>query len=190
MRKRIDWKQAILISGVSAIVSLILFILTEIIWGDILKEILISGYKQHFYSNINYTLVLGLLIVFGVSLLTNIFIYHNFTLTSRVIANLLALAITIILLFFISWVSVIALFADQYQNISFWEKIRMFFIFFAYFGTYVLPNPVWFWIFGLIIYHIALIVFIKLFFTKKLKLRKNPKRIKHTEVYSNKNSII
>ena len=188
-RRKIEWKLAFLISGVSAIISLILFILTEIIWGDVLKDVLISGYEQNYYSNINLILILGLLIIFGVSFLTNVIIYRKFTKTSKIIANALTLVITLILMFFIAWISVILLFADQYQNISIWQKFSMMFIFFAYFGIYVLSNPVWFWILGLIIYHIILIILIRLFFIKKRGIRRN-KRVQSKEMYSNKKSII
>lgn len=188
-RRKIEWKLAILISGISGMVSLILFILTEIIWGDVLKDLLISGYEANFYSIINLILTLGLLIVFGVSFLTNIIIYRKFTKASKIIANSLTLVITLIVLFFIAWISVILLFAEQYQNISIWQKFSMMFIFFAYFGTYVLPNPVWFWIVGLIIYHIILIIFIRLFFTKKQRIRRG-NQIKSKEVFSNKKSIV
>lgn len=190
VRRKIEWKAAALISGMSAIFSLIVFILSEIVWGDVLKDSLRTGYQNYHYSTINFVLVLGLLIVFGVSFLTNILIYRNFTISSKLIANSLALVITIILLFFISWNSTILLFADQYQNISFLEKMSMIFIFFAYFGVYVLPNPVWFWIIGLIVYHVILIVFIRIFFTRKIRTKRTSKKINYREVYTNKKSII
>ena len=189
-RRKIEWKLAILISGVSAIISLILFILTEIIWGDVLKDLLRSGYETNYYSTINFILILGLLIIFGVSFLTNIIIYRKFTKASKIIANSLTFVITLIILFFIAWISVIVLFADQYQNISILQKFSMIFIYFAYFGVYVLPNPVWFWILGLIIYHIVLIVFIRLFFIKKHNIRAYRKSSQFKGVYSNKKSII
>lgn len=189
VKRKIEWKLAVLISGVSAIVSLILFILTEVIWGDVLKDILSTGYETNHYSTINFILILGLLIIFGVSFLTNIIIYRKFTKASKIIANCLTFVITLIVLFFIAWISVVLLFADQYQSISIWQKIGMMFIFFAYFGIYVLSSPVWFWILGLIIYHIILIILIRLFFVKKHKLRIYSKS-KFTEVYSNKKSII
>lgn len=188
-RRKIEWKLAILISGVSAIISLVLFILTEIIWGDILKDFLVSGYETNFYSIINLVLILGLLIIFGVSFLTNIIIYRKFTNTSKIIANALTLVITLIFMFFIAWISIIILFAEQYQSISILQKFSMMFIFFAYFGIYVLSSPIWFWILGLIIYHSILIIFIRLFFVKKQRIKHN-KKIQSREVYSTKKSIM
>jgi len=188
-RQRIEWRNAIVLSGLSATVSLILFLMSEIIWGDIISETFSTGYQENFYSLINFVLVLGLLFTCGISFLVNVFIYREYTITSKILANLFTLALTIIIIYFIAFICVISLLAEEYAMLSIAQKLQLSFIFFAYFGVYVLPSPVWFWVLGLIIYHVILVFLIKLSYVKK-RVRKKNKLAHLKPVYSNKNSMV
>jgi len=167
----ISWKGAILISVTSFMIAFPGFLLYEVIWGDILKDILDPSAKEHPYSLINVILHIGLFAVFGISLLVNLFIYRDFTFKSKVVANLLALVLTIVILFLISFSFMFALFPSlkTTQVLGIWP------LYFTYFSIYVLPNPIWFWIIAIMIYHIILILFNRMFLTRDIYYFKKSK---------------
>lgn len=174
----IPWKGAILISIISFMIAFPGFLLYEVIWGDILKDMLDPGAKEHPYSLINLILHIGLFAVFGISLLVNLFIYREFTFKSKVVANFLTLVITIVLLFLISFSFMFALFPSlkTVQILGIWP------LYFTYFSVYVLPSPIYFWILAIIIYHILLIIFNRMFLTRNIYYFKKSKPKKKTKV--------
>ena len=170
--KKFSWYQATILSLVFGLVSFFVFLFLEIIFGDTLKSILDVEYQAETYLNINMILYLGLFFVFLSSSIVNIFTLRKYAFEPKFISNLFTLVFTGIILFFISWISIVIDFADLYQELSIIGQINLAPNFYCLFSIYILPNPVYFWILGFVIYHLILIIFIKLFFIKKPNINK------------------
>ncbi len=171
--KKISWFQAAIFSVISFIPSFFLFFLLEVIWGDIFKDTLsYENYKGR-YFNLNLILITGLMFVFAISLLTNIFLFREHSYQSKLTANILTLILTIIILFFISWLLVVVVLSEFYNSLTVLEKINCSTYFFVLISIYLLPSPIWFWIISLITYHVILIIFIKYFFKSKKSIKKS-----------------
>lgn len=164
---RIEWKNAVALSLVSGLISFMVFLLTQIIWGDILKDALQEGFSDQVYTIVNIILLIGLTLIFAISFVVNIFIFREYSKFSKFNANLFSFIISLIFLFFIAWIYVVIELSDFYLSLSFPEKILAFPFYFAYYSVYVLPSPVLLWYLGLIIYHIVLIFMTRIFFVKK-----------------------
>ncbi len=165
--REFSWYQATILSVVMGLVSFFVFLFLEIIFGDTLKSILDVEYQAEMYLNINIILYLGLFFVFLSSSIVNIFTLRKYAFEPKLISNLFVLLFTGIILFFISWISIVVVYADLYQELTIIGQINLAPNFYSLFSIYILPNPVYFWILGFVIYHIILIIFIKLFFIKK-----------------------
>ena len=171
--KKISWFQATIFSVISFIPSFFLFFLLEIIWGDIFKETLsYENYKGR-YFNLNLILITGLMFVFAISLLTNIFLFREHSYQSKLMSNVLTLILTVIILFFMSWLLVVVILSEFYNSLTILEKINCSTYFFVLIAIYLLPSPIWFWIISLITYHVILIFFIKYFFKSKKSIKKS-----------------
>lgn len=184
MYEKLEWKLAFMFVVISFIISLITFLLSEIIWGDVLKSILSDSYKKHEYTNINIIIIVGLGFIFGISMITNIVIFREYTAKSKVMINLYALIFTILILFFIASISVMIIFAHLYAGLALYEKLMISWLFFAYFSVYILPSPIIFWIIGLIIYHVILLILMRY-----LLVRKYYKEYKFNKKTTNKEEI-
>ena len=187
MIDKLEWKQAFGLITISLVVSFIAFLMSEIIWGDLLKSSLSSDYKRHQYSNINLILILGLGFIFLNSIIVNLSIFREYTEKSKVKCNLIAFLLTFVILYAISSVSIIIIFAKQYAGLNIIQKMRISWLFFSYFSVYVLPTPILFWIMALVIFHVILLFLIKAFLVRKIsfKIKSNKKSNKNkTNKYS------
>ena len=165
--KEFSWYQATILSLLFGVVSFFVFLFLEIIFGDTLKSTLDAGYQAEMYLNINIILYLGLSFVFLSSSIVNIFTLKKYAFEPKLISNFIVLIFTCIILFFISWISIVIVYADLYQGLTIIRQIELSPNFICLFSIYILPNPIYFWILGFVIYHLILIIFIKLFFIKK-----------------------
>lgn len=165
--KTISWIQATTMSVIAWSLSFFSFLLIQVIFGDILSEILIKEYESMKYFNINFILYLGLFFMLIISFSSNWLLFREYSANSKLIINIFTLFITIIILFFISWLSIVIRYPELYFNLSILEKMQLSLYFFALFSIYILPNPVLFWQVALIIYHLILIIFLKFFLMKK-----------------------
>ena len=172
MGKGFSWYQATILSLVFGLVSFFVFLFLEIIFGDTLKDILDADYQAEMYFNINVILYLGLFFVYLSSSIVNIITLRKYVFEPKLISNLFGLIFTCVILFFISWISIVIVFADLYQKLTIIGQINLAPNFYCLFSIYILPNPVYFWILGFVIYHLFLIFFIKLFFIKKPNISK------------------
>jgi len=173
--KDLSWSQATILSLLSGLVSFFIFLFSEVIFGDMLKDVLDATYQAEMYFNINVILYLGLGFVFLSCLLVNLLTLRKYTLGSRTISNAFVLMYTVVILFFISWGSIVVEYSSLYQNLTVINQINLAPHFYGLFSIYILPNPVYFWIFGFIIYHFILIFFIKLCFVRKKSFKKRNK---------------
>ena len=191
MSKETSWTKAIMIGLISSILALIVFLLYQVFMADILLAVMISEYEAGVYLNSNIILFVGLLLILTLSLMINLFFIRNYTLTTRIIGNLLVFGLTLLILFAYSWISIILVYNEQYQSLTFPEQIRLIPYFFIIVSIYILPSPIIFWIIGLVIYHLFLIIFIKFFYMEKKPVRKKyPVKKKKSEVDINKYSMI
>ena len=172
MVKGFSWYQATILSLVFGLVSFFVFLFSEIIFGDALQSTLDVDYQAEKYLNINIILYLGLFFVYLASSIVNIFTLRKYAFEPKLISNLFVFAFTCIILFFISWISIVIVYDDLYQELDTIGQINLAPNFYCLFSIYILPNPVYFWILGFIIYHLTLIIFIKLFFIKKPNIKK------------------
>ncbi|MHA1327374.1 MAG: hypothetical protein ACTSRH_08635 [Promethearchaeota archaeon] len=172
MTNEITWSYSIVVVLFSCVTSYFVFLLVEVIWGDFLKDFLVTNYQLDHYFNINLILFIGLILIFLISLLINLLSLPRFTLTSRLIANIFSFAYTLLFLFFISWISIIIVYDKQYSQLDLITQINLSAYFFCIFAIYILPEPIWFWNIALFIYHAILIILIKLFLIRK-NLRKD-----------------
>lgn len=169
-----------LISFISFIVAFPGFLVYEVIWGDTLKDMLDPNALGHPYSLINLILYIGLFAVFGVSIMVNLFIYRSYTFKSKLVANLIAFIITVVVLFTISFMYMFVLF----PSLRIYHILGLFPYYFFYFSVYVLPNPVSFWYIAIIIYHCCLILTIRMFYLQDIFiLRKSRNKNKKRMVY-------
>ena len=187
VRSDISWLQAVILSMISLTAGFFLFLFLQVIWGDILKETLTENYQSGIYFNINLIIIIGVIFVFVISILTNLFIFRDYTIQSKLISNVFALIITFIVLFFLSWICIVLFYPELYSDLSIMEKLRLSSYFFTIFAIYLLPSPVLFWQIGLLIYHLTLVIFIRFFFKKKhnkysLKNNKEQSRKKNVDI--------
>ncbi|KKK44097.1 hypothetical protein LCGC14_0931840 [marine sediment metagenome] len=170
--KEFSWYQATILSLVFGLVSFFIFLFLEIIFGDILKDILDAEYQAEMYFNINIILYLGLFFIFISSFIVNVFALRKYAFEPKFISNLFVLVFTGITLFFISWISIVIVYDELYNKLTIIGQIQLAPNFYSLFSIYILPNPVYFWILGFVIYHLFLIIFIKLFFIEKPNISK------------------
>jgi len=193
VRVDISWLQAIILSVISLTAGFFLFLFLQVIWGDVLKETLTENYQNEIYFNINLIIIIGVIFVFMISFLTNLFIFRDYTIQSKLISNIFALTITFIVLFFLSWIFIVLFYPELYGDLLIMEKLSLSSYFFAIFAIYLLPSPVLFWQIALLIYHLTLIVFIRYFFKKKhdkFGLKSNKKQSRKKAVDINKYNMI
>lgn len=183
MEVEITWKKSILISGVGLIISFILFLLVQIIWGDVLKDLFEGGNKLTSYTTINIIVYAGIFSILGISLLVSLIMFQELDFYTKLVANLLTIVITVIILFIISGIGMIVLFSNQSTI-----QILFYILFwFALFSAYMLPNPVVFWYLAIIIYFSVLVFMNKLFVIQKFNLKKlKKKRKKQKPFYQSK----
>jgi len=191
--KTISWVHASAMSLIAAIVSFFVFLLTQVIFGDVLSGILITDYESLKYININLILLTGLTFMLVVSFLLNTALFKEYSPISKLKVNIYALILTFIILFFTSWMAIVISYPELYFNLMASEQARLSLYFFTIFSIYVLPSPVYFWQVALVIYHAFLIVFMKLFLEKKPKSTKNQgttkTKKKNAKKRKNKNKI-
>ena len=191
MIKETSWVKAIMIGLISSILSLVVFLLYQVFMADILLAVMTSEYEAGVYLNSNIILFVGLLLILTLSLMINLFFIRNYTLNTRIIGNLLVFALTYLILFVYSWISIILVYDEGYQSLTSTEQFRLIPYFFIITSIYILPSPIIFWIVGLVIYHLLLIIFIKFFYMEKKPVRrKYPVKKKKSNVDINKYSMI
>lgn len=163
----VSWSYAVFISLFSALVGYFVFLFIEVPVGDTLKDILDAEYQLGKYFNINLIIFLGLFLTFGISIGLNLLFLKDYKLGPKISSNLLVLFLTCIVLFALSGVSIITTYSSEYSQLDLFSQIKASLNYYSFYSIYILPNPAWFWIIALIIYHVILVVFIKFLYVKK-----------------------
>lgn len=191
MTKEMSWIGAITFGLISSVLSLVIFLLYQVFMADILLTIITTEYESGTYHNSNLILLVGLMLILTSSLLVNIIFFRNFSLKTRILSNITVFILTILILFVYAWISIILVYSEEYQKLTLGEQFSLMPYFFIILSAYILPNPVIFWIIGLITYHMFLIVFIKFFYKKKKSVSKiYSKKKKKSKIDINKYSMI
>ena len=167
--KGFSWNQATFLSFVFGLGSFFVFYFLEIIFGDTLKNVLDAEYQAEMYLNINIILYLGLFFIFLSSSIVNIFTLRKYVFEPKFVSNLFSLIYTYIILFFISWISILIVYSDFYGALTLTDQVNLIINCYCFISIYILPNPFYFWGLGFIIYHSVLIIFIKKWFFKRSK---------------------
>jgi len=164
-----SWSYAIFVSIFTAMIGYFIFLFIEVPWGDTLKDALDKDYQLERYFNINVIIFSGLAAIFGISIFVNVVFLGNYKLGPKLVSNLTAAGLTLVLLFALSGISIITTYSSEYSQLDLWGQIRASANFYSFYSIYILANPTWFWLIALIIYHGILVVFIKYLYVKKLK---------------------
>lgn len=165
----VSWSYAIFISLFSALVGYFVFLFIEVPLGDTLKDVLDVEYQLGRYFNINLIIFLGLFAIFGISFGLNLLFLKEYKLGPKIISNLLVLFSTCIVLFGLSGISIITTYSSEYSQLDVGAQIGASLNYYCFYSIYILPNPAWFWLIALLVYHNILIVFIKFLYIKKIK---------------------
>lgn len=191
MPKETTWVKAITLSLISSILALVIFLLYQVIMADALLSIITSEYEAGLYLNSNLVLFTGLMLILISSLLINLVFMRKYTLMTRILANVFVSIITLLILLAYSWISITLVYSEQYQTLTLLEQVRLIPYFYIILSAYILPSPVLFWILGLIVYHMILIIFIKYFYVEKKLVSKKVRKIKKKDnVNVNKYSML
>lgn len=168
----LSWKGAVLLSLVSFIIVFPCFLVYEVIWGDLIRGILDPALQVSVYTKIDIALFIGFLFALLICACVNLVLYRQYTFLSKLRANMYALIMTIVILYFISFFSMFYLFPDA----SIFYIIVLFPYYLVYFTVYVLQTPILFWLLAMIIYHVSLILFYKFLLVRKtssFQIKKN-----------------
>lgn len=152
--------------------------------ADNLKDILKEGAEARLYVNVNLALLAGLMLIFGISVATNMIVFkRKYYVKGLLYGNLLALGFTMLILLFISWISIAIVYQTSYSQLSIIDELRLVPYFYIYFAIYILQNPVMFWYIAFIIYHISLIFLIK-YLSRAKPQKRNKKKGKEPPLFS------
>jgi len=171
VQEEISWGYAIFISLFSALIGYFIFLFIEVPYGDTLKDILDQEFQSEQYLNINIIIFSGLLIILAISILLNLIFMRTYKLGPRLLSNVITLCLTLVILFALSGISIIIVYRETYSQLDLVTQIGASLNFYAFYAIYLLPNPTWFWMIALIIYHCFQIIFIKVFYVRKPKRR-------------------
>ena len=149
-------------------VGYFIFLFIEVPLGDTLKDTLDAQYQLEQYFNINLIVFLGLFVIFGISIFLNIIFLRQYALGPKIVSNLSVSILTLVLLYAISGISIITTYSNEYSQLNLAAQIRASVNFYSFYSIYILPNPTWFWVIALVIFHSILIIYIKIFYVKKI----------------------
>lgn len=165
----VSWSYAVFISLFSALVGYFVFLFIEVPLGDTLKDVLDVEYQLERYFNINLIIFLGLFAIFGISFGLNILFLKKYKLEPKIVSNFSVLILTCVVLFALSGISVITVYSSEYSQLDVGAQIGASLNYYNFYSIYILPNPAWFWLIALLIYHSILVVYIKFLYVKKIK---------------------
>lgn len=191
MLNETSWVKAITFSVISAILTLVIFLMYQVFMADILLLIITTEYESGLYMASNLILFAGLLLILVISLFVNFLFMRNYTIKTRIISNIFISILTLFILLLYAWISIILVYNEQYQTLSIEEQLRLLPYFYIILSAYILPSPVLFWIIGLIIYHVILVFFIKFFYIEKKPVSViSTKKKKKNKIDKNKYSML
>ena len=159
IKQRISIKQKVSIVGLGSISTLLILLMTEVMFAQILTDTLIG--------NINDNLML-LIVIIGLFLLTIViafilgyFITKGISIKSVQNASILSLMCLLLFLFGVANGSLFIFYRDVYSEVSGFEILWIFPQVLVYFSIYVLGDVFSLFILEIIIYYLFFIVFLE-----------------------------
>jgi len=166
----ISWKGSILYSIIIGLLGFFALQFYQVIFGDLINK-LISDATTEAYTVITYILLLGLLITIVLMVLLSMFLMKKYK--GIITSSVITMAITLIILFFVSFYYMFGLFPD----LTILEILSLISMYYTLFSVYILESPVYFWYIFIVIYSIVLIFTNKLIFIKKIRTHSNNQQI-------------
>lgn len=165
----ISIKQKISIIGLGSISTLLILLMTEVLFAQILVSTLIGNISDNLMLLI---IILGLfLFTIIIAFVVGYFISQDIALKSVRNASIMSLACLISFLFVVSNVSLFILHRNVYSKIFGFEIIWVFPQVLVYFSIYVLGDVFNLFLLQIIVYYLFFIFFLEKLYKKKVKRR-------------------
>ena len=165
----ISIKQKISIIGLGSISTLLILLMTEVLFAQILVSTLIGNISDNLMLLI---IILGLfLFTIIIAFVVGYFISQDIALKSVRNASIMSLACLISFLFVVSNVSLFILHRNVYSKIYGFEIIWVFPQVLVYFSIYVLSDVFNLFILTIVVYYLFFVFFLEKLYKKKVKCR-------------------
>lgn len=132
-----------------------------------LHDTLDAQYQAEQYANANFILFIGVLFGLLISTFLIVTFLNKYKTLDKLIACGISTGLTLGILFFYSWGAIMIKYADRYSQLDLIQQLSNASRFYILFAIYILPNPTYFWLITLLLFHGFLIIFIKTSINKK-----------------------
>ena len=162
----INIKQKISIVGLGSISTLLILLMVEVLFAQILTDTIIGSINDNLMLLV---IIIGLfLITIVVAFIVGYFITGDIKLKSVRNASIMSLACLLLFLFVVSNGSLFIFYRDVYQNIFGFQILLVFPQVLVYFSIYVLGDVFNLFLLQIIIYYLFFIFFLERFYEVKL----------------------
>lgn len=175
---KVSWVKTISIGLSGILISYIVFLMVEVVWADLIRNILTTAYEGSIYT----TSLLVLMVGIGISILISIAIFAILLKTKRLKVKKLTIfwiivivsILTFITILFISFFTIEMQYPEVFGEYTMASKLMLFPQYIAYYAIYALDSPVVMWDITAVIFGIYIIIVIKL----RIKEYKPKRRVK------------
>lgn len=178
-REKISWKKTISIALSALIIGYLIFLMIEVIWGDILRGFLDVQYLSGLYVTSFLILMIGLLFSFFIMVILFMVLLKGKRETEFWVV-IISGVLTFITIIIISYMTVELAYPEVFSVLSPLDKLMSLPQYVVYFSVYILESPILLWDISLVIFTIWAIIFTKLLIyevRKKKKLKDLRQRI-------------
>lgn len=164
--KKITWIDSIKLGILCAFVGLLIFLIIEVIWAQILKDTIIAQYE----SGLLFLIIIsGFLLSAIVSVIAALLSSQMISKQYVFYAALIGFLANLVLWIIISYFSILKNYPEVINDLTFGEKIVAINKVLAYFGIYVLSDITMLWTLSQFTYAAIFVIFLKLLGAKKAK---------------------
>lgn len=164
--QKIRFKDTLSLATNTILVSLIIFLMIEVVWAQTLKDLIIDRYGSP-SGLLTFIIIGGFLLSAIVSLLSSLLTTNKILRKYGYWAALLAFLLNLTIWILISYFAILIRYPEVTQELNIIEKIIAIPNIMAYFGIYFLSNVTLLWILGLVTYSILFALFMYLIAKKK-----------------------
>ncbi|MBD3343091.1 MAG: hypothetical protein GF353_28595 [Candidatus Lokiarchaeota archaeon] len=170
MQERITYKVVFRIALNITFIGVLLFLMFEVIWAQLLKDLIIdrSGSNDYLLTGI---ILGGFLLSAIISIISSLLSSNKIIRKYSLWAALIGFIVNLFLWILICYIAIILRYPEITQDLNILEKIIAIPIILAYFSIYFLSNVTLLWIISLVTY--ALIFSIVLYLLSRKKSNKN-----------------
>lgn len=162
--KKITWIDSIKLGIFCAFTGLLIFLIVEVIWAQILKDTIIAQYESGLLIPI---IISGFLLSVVISVIAALLSSQMIDKQYVFYAALIGFLANLILWALISYFSILKNYPEVIEDLTFGEKIIAIPKVLAYFGIYVLNDITVLWALSQFTYAIIFVIFLKLLGAKK-----------------------